>query len=351
MFKPDNKSKIFIIVITTIGISLFHLTLPGSQMDTHMIHRELFFIPIILACFWFGLKTGLTTASIISLIYLSRVLAGTGPEMLLVPAVFQVFTFLLIALILGSLVNHNEKYHEENIRKQELAALGNAALNLGTEIRAVVKMIKQAMNETDSGRYSNDEIEEGFARLNSLTGLLISFISGNGGERINSDINLLVNEQMKKAKPLADEKGVTIEKQLDSHDCPTRVDHESVSKLIRDLLLNAIEASTRGSQVIIRTGHRPTYNILEVEDFGYGIEKEHLKKIFRPFFTTKKGSHGLSLASSYKFLQSCGGDAKVSSVPGKGTLFKVKIPIEEISRPVNTLNRVSDWIPKNGTEE
>ncbi len=64
--------------------------------------------------------------------------------------------------------------------------------------------------------------------------------------------------------------------------------------------------------------------------------------MFEPFFTTKQGSHGLSLASDYKFLKNCGGDIKVSSVLEKGTTFKVKIPIEDISKPITCMNQISD---------
>lgn len=82
---------------------------------------------------------------------------------------------------------------------------------------------------------------------------------------------------------------------------------------------------------------------MEVEDEGSGIKKEHLKKMFRPFFTTKTGSHGLSLASDYKFIENCGGVMEVSSVFGKGTIFKVKIPIEDMSKTINSMNQVSGW--------
>ncbi len=117
--------------------------------------------------------------------------------------------------------------------------------------------------------------------------------------------------------------------------------------MIKDLCINAIEASINGGKVWIHTSHRPTYNILKVEDEGTGIKPEHLKKIFRPFFTTKIGSHGLSLASNYKFIQNCGGNIKVSSTIGKGTCFKVKIPIDESSNPISHMNKISDWNSDN----
>ena len=66
-------------------------------------------------------------------------------------------------------------------------------------------------------------------------------------------------------------------------------------------------------------------------DTGCGISKEHLSKLFDPFFTTKetgKGT-GLGLAISYGIVQSHGGDIEVESQMGKGSTFRIKLPIEK----------------------
>jgi signal transduction histidine kinase len=343
--KLAKESKIFIIVIITIGISLFHLTALHSQMGAHMVHRELFFIPIVLACFWFGLKPGLISAGVISFIYVSKALLGPESQMPFIPTLFQVFTFGLIAMILGTLVNHNEKVHEENIRKKELSALGNAALNLGKEIQDVSNALRNAFSRIEDESLGKDEIEEGFDRLDSLVKILTSFVSDDTHLKIDSDINLLVKEQLALLKEKMDTAGLSIETQMDEKGCPSKVSEESTKKLVKDLIVNAIEASSKGGKITIRTSHRPTYNIIEIEDTGAGIKPEHLKKIFRPFFTTKDGSHGLSLASDYKFIQSCGGDLDVSSTFGQGTTFKIKIPIDDPSKPVSSQKQIADWNP------
>jgi signal transduction histidine kinase len=343
--KLAKESKIFIIVTATIGISLFHLTASHSQMDAHMVHRELFFIPIVLTCFWFGLKPGLTCASIISLIYISKALFGSEVQMPFLPTLFQIFTFGLIAIILGTLVNHNEKIHEENIRKKELSALGNAALNLGKEIQDVLGALRNAFSKIEEKSPGKDEIEEGFVRLDSLVKILTSFVSDDTSLKIDLDINLLIEEQLALLKEKIETTGLFIETQMDEKGCPSKVSEESTKKLIKDLIVNAIEASPKGGNLTIRTSHRTTYNILEIEDTGTGIKPEHLKKMFRPFFTTKPGSHGLSLASDYKFIKSCGGDLNVSSTLGEGTTFKIKIPIDDPNKPVNSQNQITDWNP------
>jgi signal transduction histidine kinase len=69
---------------------------------------------------------------------------------------------------------------------------------------------------------------------------------------------------------------------------------------------------------------------VEVEDDGKGIEAEHLDKIFDPFFTTKevgKGT-GLGLAISYGIVTRHGGSIRVESQPGRGTRFRVQLPVK-----------------------
>lgn len=338
----EKESKIFIIVTITVAISIFHFAAPG-RMEIHTIHRELFFIPIILSCFWFGLKPGLITAGVVSLLYASQFHFGAEHEMMFIQTFFQVLTFFLITIVLGVLVNYNEKYQEENIRKKELAALGNAALNIGTEIQDVLAALKMEFAKLENNSAGKDEIEEGLSRLDNLIKILASFVSKDNSERIDLDINALIKDQVLILKEKAGSTGISIQTTLDEKECPSKISEESIRKLIKDLLVNAIEASPNGGKIFIRTNHKPTYNIVEVEDEGTGIKPEHLKRIFNPFFTTKEGSHGLSLASDYKFIKSCGGDIKVSSTPGEGSCFKVKIPIDDPDKPLNRLNRISDW--------
>jgi two-component system NtrC family sensor kinase len=68
---------------------------------------------------------------------------------------------------------------------------------------------------------------------------------------------------------------------------------------------------------------------LEVSDTGQGMPEEHLDKIFDPFFTTKgtEGT-GLGLAIVWGIIEEHGGDIQVSSTPGKGTRFTIRLPAQ-----------------------
>jgi signal transduction histidine kinase len=103
-----------------------------------------------------------------------------------------------------------------------------------------------------------------------------------------------------------------------------------LNQVFMNLLVNAAHAvvKPRGT-IAVRTGTDGPQVWVEVEDDGSGISKENLSRIFDPFFTTKavgKGT-GLGLSLAYGIVQKHGGRIDVDSEPGRGTRFRVTIPI------------------------
>jgi polar amino acid transport system substrate-binding protein len=105
---------------------------------------------------------------------------------------------------------------------------------------------------------------------------------------------------------------------------------QKIEQVLINLLVNAgqsIPDDTRGC-VSIRSRCSGNEVEVEVEDNGRGMNDKVLRQIFDPFFTTKraKGGTGLGLAISYKIIEEHGGVIQVSSRPGHGTLFRIRIP-------------------------
>ena len=105
--------------------------------------------------------------------------------------------------------------------------------------------------------------------------------------------------------------------------------------MVLNLLLNARDAmhGSADARIRIATEQRAGRVTVVVQDFGGGIEPEHLHRIFDPFFTTKakprKGQHkgtGLGLAVSYGIMQEHGGKMQVESEVGVGTTFRLEFP-------------------------
>jgi signal transduction histidine kinase len=79
----------------------------------------------------------------------------------------------------------------------------------------------------------------------------------------------------------------------------------------------------------IGTGGHPKELLLEIRDTGVGIPKDKLDRIFLPFFTTKEKGTGMGLALVHKVVLSHGGRIEVSSQEGRGTIFRIILPVTE----------------------
>ncbi len=104
-----------------------------------------------------------------------------------------------------------------------------------------------------------------------------------------------------------------------------------LNQVFMNLLVNAAHAIEERGTITIRTGQQGDEVWVEIADTGKGIAPEHMKKIFDPFFTTKpigKGT-GLGLSLSYGILQKHHGRIEVQSKVGKGTTFRVWLPIKQ----------------------
>jgi signal transduction histidine kinase len=104
-----------------------------------------------------------------------------------------------------------------------------------------------------------------------------------------------------------------------------------INQVFMNLLVNAAHAIEERGTITIRTGRQKDEVWVEIADTGKGIEVENLKKIFDPFFTTKpigKGT-GLGLSLSYGILQKHHGRIEVQSEVGRGTTFRLWLPVRQ----------------------
>jgi PAS domain S-box-containing protein len=104
-----------------------------------------------------------------------------------------------------------------------------------------------------------------------------------------------------------------------------------INQVVMNLLINAAHAITGHGKIHLRTGREGDMVWIEVEDTGGGIAPEHLKRIFDPFFTTKEVGHGtgLGLSLSYGIVKKHHGRIEVASELGKGSRFRVWLPIQQ----------------------
>lgn len=102
---------------------------------------------------------------------------------------------------------------------------------------------------------------------------------------------------------------------------------EKMSEILEYILFNAVDAMPSGGLIEIWMELEKSGVYIYIKDTGTGIPPEILPRIFDPFFSTKKEGYGLGLYNAKQILLSLGGDIECFSEPGKGTIFRIFLPI------------------------
>ncbi|MFA6921665.1 MAG: bacteriohemerythrin [Gallionella sp.] len=139
---------------------------------------------------------------------------------------------------------------------------------------------------------------------------------------MNSTLNIVSNEIKHKANIVREYGNIPEVECLSSQ----------LNQVFMNLLLNAAQAIKDKGTITIRTGADEDEVWMEVEDTGKGIASEHINRIFDPFFTTKpvgKGT-GLGLSLAYGIVKKHNGRIEVNSTLGKGTTFRVCLPVQHV---------------------
>jgi signal transduction histidine kinase len=103
-------------------------------------------------------------------------------------------------------------------------------------------------------------------------------------------------------------------------------DRFALSRVYRNLISNAIQATSPGGRVVVSTLRDGDHVRIAVADTGSGIAAERLGAIFEDFVTTKRHGLGLGLAITKRIVDQLGGTIAVESALGRGTVFTLRFP-------------------------
>ena len=324
------KIKWAAIIFISLIVSYMHVSGSGGQMSTHLVHQQLFFIPIILTSFWFRIIPGLVVAALSSIVFSSVILiAGNGEHAN--PAVYsQVILYMTIAWLIGWLTTKFHLQQKQLIKTERMDALATLASALSFEIRDIVNSLELSLEET---KESNTDIRQEIDRLDRLTSSFSTLIPSYDQPHIFQDLNDVLRTASKDARQLAKKRNIKIELDLDDASCPSMVFNNSMKDIFNGLIKNAMEVSTEGTKIVLKSRRAGTFCSLQVIDFGIGVKPEHVSKLFTPFFSTREGGHGLTLSSGKKVMRDYEGDLLYKPNVMSGSIFEMIVPRE--NRDIN----------------
>lgn len=138
-------------------------------------------------------------------------------------------------------------------------------------------------------------------------------------------LNDLAQETVKLFQPQFAQANITARLELDPHLREILADPEQITRVLRNLTLNAIDAMPKGGALTIRTMTHDDGVRLEVADTGQGLTPEECERLFTPYYTTKTHGTGLGLAIVQSVVSDHRGRISVASEPGKGAAFRIDL--------------------------
>jgi PAS domain S-box-containing protein len=256
-------------------------------------------------------------------------------------------------------VTQKKRMEEELHKAQKIESLGVLAggiahdfNNLLAAVLGNVSLAKMHINSPDKIYSYLENTERATLRAKGLTQQLLTFSKGGAPIKRTTTISDLITDSTVFTLRGSNVNCVyNFAKEL----WAVKVDEGQLSQVTQNLVINASQAMQGGGTITISGKNKiisPETDIplspghyveLQFEDQGCGIEKEHLSKIFDPYFTSKQSGSGLGLAISYSIIKNHDGLIQVHSETDTGTTFTIYLPA--VSKEVG----VQVSAVKNGT--
>ncbi len=229
---------------------------------------------------------------------------------------------------------------EEAVRRSDrLAALGQLSAGLAHELRnplgtmrASSEMLARSVSaENEVAREVAGFIRSEVDRANSLITRFLQFARPLQLRLETADLAQTLDRAIATVEREAP--GIAIYKNYTPEIPPFPFDAELLERVLYNLVLNAVQATAPGGAVTVKTRAAGGTAEIAVIDRGSGIEPQNLDNIFNPFFTTKSQGVGLGLAIVSNIVDEHGGKITVESERGKGSIFRVLLPMERSPAP------------------
>ncbi len=226
----------------------------------------------------------------------------------------------------------NQKLLEQYTEIARLAgALAHEIRNPLSTIRLNMELLAEDLGEGETPGQRRamakvDVVQMECQRLEDLLDDFLNFAKVRQLQLRPVNLNDVIRRVLDFFLPKAEAAGIDVLDYL-AADLPTvQLDREAFHAALLNLVLNAEQAMPDGGQLVIRTFETADGVALRLIDTGCGMDEETRSRIFKAFFSTKRGGSGLGLPSARKIIEAHGGQIIVQSEVGRGTQFTVKLP-------------------------
>jgi len=202
----------------------------------------------------------------------------------------------------------------------------NPAAMIGGRCRRILS--KETVS--DSLRESLQYIMEGSDTLDRIVRDFEMLLKERQCKFHNDDLNGIVEKVVPIIEKEAAFKGVSIHVDTSRDSLRINMQKDLLRVAVFHVIKNAVEASVEGGAITVRTSRDEDRVVLSVTDSGYGIPKEDVENVFKPFFTTKEQGFGMGLPLVKQIVSEHLGRLVIDSTPGSGSTFRMEFPVRWI---------------------
>jgi two-component system NtrC family sensor kinase len=225
-------------------------------------------------------------------------------------------------------------HKREMARAEHLATLGELAAGLAHEIRnplagiaGVVEIMGKELPATSPSRAVIGEVHNEILRIQAILNDLLSYARPRPPNFHSANLNTTIEQAVEISRQQVRTKPIQV--RFEPNAALPLVEHDPalIQQVVLNLILNGIQAISAAGEVRVELSPYQEWVVIGVSDTGRGIPTEALPRIFKPFFTTRTEGTGLGLSLANSIVHSHGGHIDVTSTPGKGSQFKVSLPL------------------------
>ncbi len=238
----------------------------------------------------------------------------------------------------GSLFNIDDrlKLEEEKVSLDRFASVGRVARLIAHEVRNPLTNISLSVEALSNGGVEelNDYlriISNNAQRINALMTELLSTTKLTEFNFESIGLNQLLEDTLLAATDRIKLKNINLEKNYDPAICSVHADAEKLKVALLNIIVNAIEAMPEQGTLKLSTTKLKDKCLITIADNGKGINKDQIKQIFQPFFSTKQNGTGLGLAMAQNIILYHKGTIRLESEVDHGTTFYITLLIPDSS--------------------
>ncbi|TET77602.1 sensor histidine kinase [candidate division TA06 bacterium] len=363
--KKSELKKILVLVAMVTAITLLHYMTSTRHYVFHNVYVRLYYAPIIISAFWFGLRGAVATGLFVSLAYLPHVLIQWAHDTVGNPNRYlEIVLFNVIGLVVGTLAQaertHRQKLAQtareleesyarlqnqtERLLEMEaqlmhadrLSVLGELSAAMAHEVRNPLASIKGTVDILKDGKTNSKERDEFLGilskeveRLNRVADGYLTLARRAPSGPGHCDLQEVVRSVVALVEGRARKQGVTIEVSHEAGAETVPINPDLLRQILLNLVINSFAAMTEGGKLAIISKQEEQLLTISVTDTGSGISEENLGKVFETFFTSGESGSGLGLPIVKRIMEDAGGKVDLSSRVGEGTTVDLMFTLGE----------------------